>query len=246
MREVNPENAPAFYALARGGAWKDYLNLLHLPYTGWHLSYIVLGAALAPTIQLDKLLATLLGFFLAVGIAAHAFDELNGRPLNTTIPRPVLAALAAVSLGGAVALGIISGLTGTIWTFPFVAFGGFIVIAYNLELWKGRFHSDIWFAAAWGAFPAITSYWVQAETLTAASCLLALGCFAFSLSQRTLSTEVRNIRRHTRVLRGSMETWEGQVVQLSRFSIIAAPERALGLLSVTAMVLAAGLLVARY
>src|SRR5450759_2534553 len=39
--------APAFYA-ARGGGWRDYWTLLHPPYTAWHLSYVLLGAALSP------------------------------------------------------------------------------------------------------------------------------------------------------------------------------------------------------
>ena len=214
MKPVNTPNAPAFYAVAPGGAWKDYLNLLHLPYTGWHLSYVVMGAAIAPAIHLDRLLATLLAFFLAVGIAAF-------------------------SLGGAVALGILGGLAVTLWIFPFVAFGGFIVVAYNSGLWKDRFHSDIWFAVAWGGFPPLTAYWVQAESLTASACLVAAGCFAFSLAQRALSTQVRNIRRRTIRLEGSLETTDGTVLRLERAVIIAAPERALGLMSVTAVVLAA-------
>ena len=246
MKPVNTPNAPAFYAVAPGGAWKDYLNLLHLPYTGWHLSYVVMGAAIAPAIHLDRLLATLLAFFLAVGIAAHALDELNGRPLRTKIPQSVLTSLAVFSLGGAVALGILGGLAVTLWIFPFVAFGGFIVVAYNSGLWKDRFHSDIWFAVAWGGFPPLTAYWVQAESLTASACLVAAGCFAFSLAQRALSTQVRNIRRRTIRLEGSLETTDGTVLRLERAVIIAAPERALGLMSVTAVVLAAGVLVARY
>ena len=36
---------PAFYALAPGG-WRDYVTLLHPPYTLWHLSYVAIGAAL--------------------------------------------------------------------------------------------------------------------------------------------------------------------------------------------------------
>ena len=58
---------PAFYALPGTKGWQDYLNLLHVPYTLWHLSYVVLGAAIAPTLHLDRLLGTLLAFFLAVG-----------------------------------------------------------------------------------------------------------------------------------------------------------------------------------
>ncbi len=43
-------SAPAFYALAPGG-WRDYWTLLHPPYTVWHLSYVVIGASLAPEVN---------------------------------------------------------------------------------------------------------------------------------------------------------------------------------------------------
>ena len=125
------EKVPAFYAMGTDRGWKDYFNLLHLPYTLWHLSYVVLGAAIAPEIHLDRLLITLLAFFLAVGIGAHALDELNGRPLGTRIPKPVLLGLGIVPLCGAIALGGTAAVAGTAWILPFVAFGGFIVIAYK-------------------------------------------------------------------------------------------------------------------
>ena len=86
-------SSPAFYALPGTQAWQDYLNLLHVPYTLWHLSYVVLGAAISPTVHLDRLLGTLLAFFLAVGISSHALDELDGRPLKTKIPSAVLVLL---------------------------------------------------------------------------------------------------------------------------------------------------------
>ena len=56
------------------------------PYTAWHLSYVVIGASLAPHVYPTRLWATLAAFFLAVGVAAHALDELHGRPLGTAIP----------------------------------------------------------------------------------------------------------------------------------------------------------------
>ena len=76
------DGRPAFYALRRGG-WRDWVTLLHPPYTLWHLSYVAVGAALAPHFHLDRLLWALVAFFLAMGVAAHALDELNGRPLRT-------------------------------------------------------------------------------------------------------------------------------------------------------------------
>ena len=88
---------PAFYAL-RSGGWRDLVTLLHPPYTAWLLSYVALGAAAAPHIYADRLAAALAAFFLAVGISAHAFDELHGRPLQTNLSRGTLVALATTSL----------------------------------------------------------------------------------------------------------------------------------------------------
>ena len=154
---------PAFYALASGG-WRDYVTLLHVPYTLWHLSYVVIGAALAPEWLPDRLVVALVAFFLALGIGAHALDELHGRPLATRIPARVLWALAVVSIGAAVAIGIVAALAWTLWLLALVAFGGFIVVAYNLELFGGAFHSDAWFAVGWGALPVLAAYLAAAET----------------------------------------------------------------------------------
>ena len=237
--------SPAFYALGASGAWKDYVNLLHIPYTLWHLSYVVLGAAVASTVHVDRLLSTMLAFFLAMGIGAHCLDELNGRPLGTRIPSVVLVALAVVSIAGALVMGTVAGLAETLWLFPFMAFGAFIAVAYNLGLWRDRFHSDFWFAFAWGAFPALTSYWIQSLTLTATAILLALACFTLSLAQRTLSTQVRTIRRRTLNVAGTMEMTDGSIVKLDTSNLILPAERALVLLSLTIVVFAGSLLAYR-
>ena len=236
---------PAFYAFSGTKWWQGYLNLLHVPYTLWHLSYVALGAAISPTVHVDRLLGTLLAFFLAVGIASHALDELKDRPLNTKIPPAVLVSLAVVSLAGAVALGIVAGISESRWIFAFVAFGGLIVAFYNLGLWNNRFHTDLWFAFSWGAFPVLTSYWVNASRLDVAAVLLAVGCFFLTYAQRTLSTPVRNIRRRAVRVEGSIEFADGERLDLDSESIIAVPERALLLLGAAMVVLAAGLLTFR-
>ena len=241
---MKTETAPAFYAFSPG-TWKDYLNLLHAPYTLWHLSYVVIGAAVAPSIHVDRLLGTLLAFFLAVGIGAHSLDELNGRPLGTRIPAATLVGLASLSVGVAIVLGTVAGLTITAWIFPFVAFGGFIAVAYSLGFWHGRFHSDFWFAAAWGAFPVLTSYWINALELNVTAALLAFGCFTLSLAQRTLSTQVRTMRRKTLRVEGMMEMADGSSLKLDKRGMILMPERALRLLGLTIVVFAVGLLALR-
>jgi hypothetical protein len=217
---------PAFYALRQGG-WRDYVTLLHVPYTAWHLSYVAIGAALAPELRWGRLAWTLAAFFLALGISAHALDELQGRPLRTEIPRGVLVALAVAGLAGAVAIGIGAAVAWTWWLLAFVAAGGFLVPAYNLELFGGRFHSDRWFALAWGSFPLLTAYVAQAERLRVEALLAAVFAAALSAAQRTLSTVVRRVRRAG--VPGD----------------IAAPEAALRALTLAVCALAAALVVLR-
>jgi hypothetical protein len=230
---VSAEARPAFYALAPGG-WRDYVTLLHPPYTLWHLSYVVIGACLAPDVPPGRTALAAVAFFLALGIGAHALDELQGRPLQTTIPRRVLAALAAASIAGAVAIGVGVAITRNLWLLPFVAFGGFIVCAYNLELLGGRFHSDVWFALAWGGFPLLTGYFNAAGRITAASLLAAAFAALLSAAQRTLSTPVRRARRQSPPLDA-----------VTREALTRRPETALRLLTAATVALAAALVVLR-
>src|SRR5262249_1905318 len=174
---------PAFYALRPGG-WRDYVTLLHPPYTLWHLSYVAVGAALAPRMDWALWGWTTLAFALAMGVGAHALDELRGRPLQTRISVPTLIALAAVSISGAAAIGIAVAISRTLWLLVFVAVGAFFVVAYNLELFGGRFHGGLWFPLAWGAFPVLTAYFASAATLHAAAVAGAAYAFAPSWAPR--------------------------------------------------------------
>ena len=235
---------PAFYALEPGG-WRDYVTLLHAPYTLWHLSYVAIGAGLAPGFELSRLGAALAAFLLGLGVAAHALDELHGRPLETRIPEPVLWAFAAVSLAGAVAIGIVSALAWTPWLLALVAFGGFIVCAYNLELFGGRFHSDLWFGVAWGALPLLSAYLVTAERLDAEALIAAAGATLLSLAQRALSTQVRTVRRRARSVTGTIELRDGTRAEVTRDSLTAAPELALRFLTAAVVALALALVLAR-
>ncbi|MEX2224924.1 MAG: hypothetical protein WEB52_00590 [Dehalococcoidia bacterium] len=235
---------PAFYAL-RPGAWRDYVTLLHPPYTIWHLSYVVMGAALAPTVHYDRLSASLLAFFLALGLGAHALDELNGRPLQTHIPDRVLRGIAIGGIAGAAGLGGLGVALVSPWLLAFVAFGAFIAPAYNLEWFHGRLHSDLWFAAAWGAFPFLTSYWVNAEHLGPAAGVGAVAVLLVSLVQRVLSKRVREIRRRARVIVGHVTDVSGETHVIDRAWVIATDESALMLLSVALALLSIAMLVAR-
>src|SRR5437762_5067717 len=193
MAARRPLEGPAFYALRPGG-WRDLITLLHPPYTAWHLSYVAIGAAVAPTLYGYRLAAALGAFFVGVGVCAHALDELNGRPLRTRLSDRTLIALAAVSLAGAVAIGAVGVATVSPSIAVFVAAGAFIVVAYNLELFGGRFHSDMWFAVAWGAFRALTSNGANGITLPLPAIPMAVGILASTLAHGRFSTPVRDLR----------------------------------------------------
>jgi hypothetical protein len=223
-----PASRPAFYALAPGG-WRDYVTLLHLPYTAWHLSYVVVGGCLAATVDWPVLGLTVSAFALAMGIGAHALDELDGRPLGTSIPAAVLVGLAVVSVAAAAAIGIAVALDRTLWILPLVALGAALVPVYNLELLGGRVHTDLGFALSWGAFPVVTAYVAQTGTLRGEALLAALWATLLSLAQRRLSTPARRLRRSTEPALGDP----------------APLEDTLRLLTAATMVLAAALVVLR-
>jgi hypothetical protein len=235
---------PAYYAASPGG-WRDWWTLLHPPYTAWHLSYVVIGAALAPRVSLVPLLATLGAFFLAVGVAAHALDELNGRPLQTRIPAATLVVVTVTGLAGALALGV-WGVTRVGWVLlPFMIAGPALVIAYNAELFGGIIHTDLGFAAAWGAFPVLTAYTAQTGRLAVAPVLAALAALAMSAAQRRLSTPARTLRRRSVQVQGSVILADGQAVALDQAALLAPLEGALRAMSWGLVLLAAGLALAR-
>src|SRR6266545_1164392 len=242
-----PDDAPgrpAFYAL-RSGGWRDWWTLLHPPYTAWHLSYVVFGAAAAPLFDGGRLGATVGGFFLGVGVTAHALDELQGRPLRTRIRSAALWAVALAALVAAVAIGVLGAIEVTWWLLAFVAFGAFVVFAYNLELFGGWFHTDWWFAVAWGAFPALTAYVAQTGTIRAEAVLVSGACLALSAAQRALSTPVRRLRRRMAAVAGQVVLDDGSVEAIDESTLRAAPELALRAMAVALSLLALGLVVAR-
>jgi hypothetical protein len=235
---------PAYYAAGQG-RWRDWWTLLHPPYTAWHLSYVVIGACLAPRVRLTPLLAALAAFFLAVGLAAHALDELNGRPLRTRIPAAALIAVTVVSLAGALAIGI-GGVLRVGWPLvPFLIAGPLLVVAYNAELFNGIVHTDLGFAAAWGAFPVLTAYVGETGRMAVAPVLAAGAALGLSAAQRSLSTPARSLRRKTTQVGGTVTMASGRVITLDRAGLLAPLEQALRALAWSMVLLAAGLAVAR-
>ncbi len=221
------------------------MTLLHPPYTAWHLSYVAIGAALAPTFVLWRLSVALGAFFLALGVACHALDELTGRPLGTRLSRAALLWLSGAGLGGAVVIGAVGAVIVSPWLIPFVVAGASLALAYNLELFGGRLHTDLWFAVAWGGFPALTGWFVEALDVRAEGVLVALACCLISLAQRRLSKPARELRRRTLSVTGRQCFRDGQVRDLDGESMLAPLEGALSALWMSMVVLALALVAGR-
>jgi len=239
-----PDQRAAYYA-ARPGGWRDWWTLLHPPYTAWHLAYVVIGACLAPVINTTRLVATLLAFFFAVGLAAHALDELHGRPLRTRIPSVTLVVVAGVGLAGSIALGVV-GIAQVGWALvPFLVVGPVLVVAYNFELFGGVIHNDVGFAASWGAFPVLTAYVAQTGRLAVAPLIAAVGAAALSAAQRALSTPARLLRRQAADVKGAITLTDGGTIPVDRAVLLAPLEQALRAMSWAVILLAAALAIDR-
>ena len=245
----------AWYDVSGSGWLRDIWIILHFPYTIWHLSYVIIGAALAPELNWGTLGWTVLAFFLGMGIGGHCLDELCGRPLRTKVPGTLLWTLAIVSIASAIAIGVVIGMRETVWVIPCIIFGGFIVFAYNLE-WgpKGFFHRDEWFGLAWGAFPAVTAYIAQTHTVSWGLAGVAAACLLYSMTQRVLSSHAREFRRRVRGIEGGYYHYGsgpvcphcpdgGGLIPLTAEVIIGPAEVALKFMTWTIITMAIGMLI---
>ena len=241
--------APAYYArpvFVRNTRAREWWTLAHPPYTLCHLSFVVVGACLEKPVSASRLLDTLVAFFLAVGVSAHALDELHGRPLRTTIPTWQLVAAAVIGLVGSCALGVY-GMTHVSWSLAyFILVGVVLAIGYNLEIAHGLLHNDVVFALGWGAFPLLTGFFAQHVSLNPEALLASLYAAFIALAQRRLSTPARMLKRTTNEVEGSITMHDGRRTILTRAQLLAPLERALSYLCWASVLLASALALARF
>ncbi len=234
---------PAFY-IKKYGNWRtDSINLLHFPYTAWNLSYIIIGACLSNVVHISRLVFLLLAFFFGLGICAHALDELKGHPLQTCFSDRNLKIAAIVSILIAIGLGILEIQKVGLGLIIFILIGIFLTFAYNLELFNGYFHTEIGFALSWGAFPILTSFYVQAHTLSLGAIVVAIAITIFSIIQRRLSTPARFLRRKITKIKVSGKNNLGEDIYLDQNFFLHPLESALNLLSWSFVILSLGLLI---
>lgn len=228
---------PAFYART-GSTGRDLVALLHIPYTSWHLSYVVIGASLAMTLDWAILGGTVAAFAIGLGVGAHALDEVQGRPLSTGLSDATLWTLGIGAMTVSLGVAVMGAFVVSPWVAVWGVAGVLLAVGYALE-WP-VIHTDLGFGVAWGAFPVVVGYWAQTRTVTGSLLIVAVAATLLSLAQRALSTPARFVRRRTEEARAEFDRDR----QWDRAELLASWERPLRLLAWTSVALAVGLLAA--
>jgi hypothetical protein len=177
--------------------FRTFVGLLFLPYTGMVLSYVVIGSMLAETIHWERVGALVAIYFLALGIGAHALDAIGAegtKPWGQVFSCMQLWTLAAVSIVGAYAIGIYYMVLYVPLLWLIAIPEGFFVFAYNLEWFKGRFHTDGWFAFSWGSLPVLAGYVMQTNRVSAAALIVAASMGLLSLVEIKASRPYKEMR----------------------------------------------------
>ena len=188
----------------------------------------------------------LVAFFLAVGVAAHALDELRGHPLRTQLPDGALIALAAVSLAGAVAVGIYAAATVSLDARPVHRGRGVPRARLRPRVVRRALPHRLLVRAGVGRVPSgRPAIWVNALAVHPAGVLAVAACFTLSVAQRRLSSPVRELRRRTVSVSGEQRLRDGRVIALDARSLAAPLEGALAACSLAVTLLAIALVVLR-
>jgi hypothetical protein len=236
---------PAWYSVDGRGTLLDILNLLHPPYTLWHLSYIVLGIALAPVIHTDRSAAVLVSYFLGLGVGAHALDETMGNPLQTKLSKGKLYLIGFSSLSIAVSIGLYYVFTVSLLILPIIAAEVFFALAYNLEAFDKRFHNTLVFALSWGVLPFVTGYFVNSLSISIGVLAASVGVGLLTYVQRTLSLQARSIRRNLHSPIQLLKLENGEEIRMTSKDLISPTEKSLKALTFTIFLFAVALLLQR-
>jgi len=239
----------AWYAKS-GGKIRELYTLMHLPYTSMVLSYVLIGAAVSPSVDPSRLILTLLAYFLGLGLSAHALNELHARHWGENLTRHELEVLFLVPLIAAISIGAYGmrilydasrSMTAPLILMVFISMETFFLITYNSDIAKGRFHSTVSFAFSWAALPVIISFYANALTITLSAALVASAMAATAAIEITLSRWCKDFRRKNPTVELTFADRTKQ--NLNAPELIANPEKALKLIVVAVDLLSIGLIV---
>ena len=142
------------------------VGILFLPYTGMVVSFAIWGS-LSVEFDLDRLASISVLYFFAIGISAHCLDALGSKKKPWgDISHQKLWSAAIISLIISFSVGLYYAFLDSWLLFPIGITEGFFLFAYNLELFRGKFHNNLSFVISWGILPVFAGAVIQSNTIT--------------------------------------------------------------------------------
>lgn len=140
--------------------------MLYLPYTAIVTSFAALGAMIEP-LEIERIIAISVIYFLALGISAHLLDAVGGKTKPWGIlPKRMIWIIALGILGIAFSIGIFYAFLDSPLLFPIGILEGFFLFAYNLELFGGKFHNKKSTVFSWGFLPVFAGSAIQTNSIS--------------------------------------------------------------------------------
>jgi hypothetical protein len=150
------------------------VGILFLPYTGMVVSFAIWGS-LSVEFSLERLTSIGLLYFLAIGVSAHCLDALGSKKKPWgELPKTKLWAVAIISLILACSIGLYFAFLDSWWLIPIGIIEVFFLLAYNLELFGGKFHNNSSFVISWGILPVFAGATIQSNTISVETVLLSV------------------------------------------------------------------------
>lgn len=178
--------------------FRAFVGMMFLPYTGMCVSFAVIGSMLVDGAHWDRAGAIALIYALALGIGAHAADTVGSKkakPWGSYFTKRQMLALMAVSLAAAYAIGVYYIVLYVPLLATVAVLEGFFLLAYNFEIWGGRFHNDFWFAISWGALPVMAGYLIQTDDIGLLPFAVAGAAALASLAEIRMSRPYKQLKK---------------------------------------------------
>lgn len=212
--------------------FRIFVGMLFLPYTGMCISFSIVGSLLSPTtIMWDRLVAIVIIYFAALGISAHAADNMGSKkkPWGDLFSNLELLIMLVCGLVVAYAIGAYYIIFYVPLLLPIAILEGFFLFAYNYEIWNGFFHNNIWFAISWGSLPLLAGYVMQTNSISYVPLLISTAAFLISYIEIKLSRRYKEFRQNQDVVRSKKLESKLKIISISTilFSVVSLIFRAL-------------------
>jgi hypothetical protein len=162
------------------------IGILFLPYTAIVTCFAILGA-ISETLDVQRVVAIGLIYFLALGVSAHILDAIGGKTKPWgDLPRKKLLAIAMSALAIAFAIGSYYGFLDSPLLFPIGILEGFFLFAYNLELFGGKFHNKASTVFSWGILPIFAGSAIQTNSISVETIIIS--CITAVITYALIST----------------------------------------------------------